>query len=196
MNRVRPAARPPLCRAQGPVVALVLLALAASGVLALTDAPTCLHFSPYAAHPAPDTPLDVEVRVDNASDFYGVEFVARFNPEVLEVVDANVLRPGVQISAPGAFWGGQTLYEARNEADNEAGTVSYAATMVGAPTGRNGSGTLATIHFRVKGPGLSTLAFDSMGTNAAHHDQTPIALTLLGGHVGVNTYDLYLPIAQ
>ncbi len=113
----------------------------------------------------------VDVVLENASNLYGAHFYLRFDPAIVEVRDVDATRPGVQI-APGPFLPGA---DAPNTASNADGTINYAVTLLAPSTPVSGSGTVATITFRGKAPGVSAVRFIST-TLSGPPDAPPIAL--------------------
>ena len=90
----------------------------------------------------------------DAQDVYGIDVRATFDPQRVEVVDADPAKDGVQL-APGTF--PQPDFVARNSADNAAGTLRYALTQVNPTAPATGAGTVFTVQFRGKTPGETTL---------------------------------------
>lgn len=87
---------------------------------------------------------------------YGVDINRlRFNPAVLQVVDADTSATGVQIN-PGSLMAWVTA----NSVDNSVGTIQFS--QVGDPTATrfSGSGTLATITFRAVAVGTANVTLD------------------------------------
>jgi len=145
--------------------ATALLAAALSYCLALrlhspaVAADASVSVDPSSATVAVDDTVDVAVRIDDASNLYSASFHLSFDPAVLEVVDADPSRVGLQIF-PGTFPGpsegpGDIV---TNTADNTAGTVDYDFTLLDPAPAANGSGVLATIRFRGTAVGTSDLA--------------------------------------
>jgi len=99
------------------------------------------------------------IRAENVDNLYGAELHLRFNPAVVEVVDADPSKPDVQIK-PGDWL--KDSFVAANRADNAAGTVDYAATLLNPAPPVSGGGVLATITFRAKANGVSALAWDKV----------------------------------
>ena len=107
---------------------------------------TSLVFSPSPALIQACETVAVEVRVNDVFDLYGVDIKVAFDPAVLEVVDANPAKPGIQVQDGGFL---SPDFVVSREADNAAGTLEYAMTQVGgSPV--SGSGVLFTIFFRAK----------------------------------------------
>ena len=76
----------------------------------------------------------------DAQNAYGIDVRATFDPQVVEVVDADPAKDGIQLS-PGTF--PQPDFVARNVADNQAGTLRYAITQVNPTQPVSGTG----VHF-------------------------------------------------
>lgn len=160
-----PAIRAALRLFIGLVAAVMLPAGGSQAMLA--EEPLTVSLRPSAVSAVVGDTVQVDVRVENAIDVVGAELLIRFDPRVLQVVDADGNPAnGVQISAPGTFWGGRTLLDcpACNQVDNAAGEITYAAALFESSVGVSGSGTLATIQFHVRACGQSDLAFDPTRT--------------------------------
>lgn len=140
-----------------PLVVLGMLAILATGIV-----PASLAASPQVIV-RPD-PLSlgmrsgdrgsISIRVDNAQNLYGLEFHLSFDPNIVEVVDADSSKPGVQLEAGGWLKGG---FAAVNKADNAKGTIDYAVTLLNPAPPINGGGIVATISFKAKKDGTSPL---------------------------------------
>ena len=89
----------------------------------------------------------LNVVLADAQNVYGIDVSATFDPQVVEVVDADPAKDGVQAS-PGAF--PMPDFVARNIADNQAGTLRYAITQVNPTEPVNGSGVIFSVQFRAK----------------------------------------------
>lgn len=101
--------------------------------------------------------IEVEIWINDVTDLYAADVRLSFDPSVLEVVDQNVGKAGVQI-ADGTFldadWHGFSEH-----ADNTNGTIQYAITQFNPDLPVSGSGVLAIITFRAKSTGTSDLQF-------------------------------------
>lgn len=89
-----------------------------------------------------------------AEDVYGIDVRATFDPQMIEVVDADPAKDGVQL-APGAF--PQPDFVARNIADNQAGTLRYVVTQVNPTEPASGTGIVFIAQIRGKAPGGTVL---------------------------------------
>jgi len=122
-----------------------------------TSAPsiTRIQIEPAKAAIAPGEEVSLSIRVENVSDLAGAEIHLAFDPNVLEVIDADTNADGVQI-AHGDLIAADVV--GQNWADNAAGTIDYGAAQL-QRAGVSGSGTLVVIHFRGKARGSSAITF-------------------------------------
>jgi hypothetical protein len=125
--------------------------------------------------------FSVNVRVENVRDLYGIDTRLRFNPAILEVVDANAGAPGIQVK-PGD-WLPPSTHIVTNQADNGVGTIYFAASLVAPQPGLYGSGNLVSISFRAKAAGSSAVAFDAL--QLVDSNATPIPVSPSNGSVTV-----------
>lgn len=95
----------------------------------------------------------IKIRIENVKDLYGAELHMKFDPSVVEVVDADPTKDGIQLM-PGDF--PKPEFVALNRADNKVGTIDYALTQLNPTPPANGSGTVVSILFRGKALGKST----------------------------------------
>ena len=95
----------------------------------------------------------------NAQNVYGIDLQATFDPAVVEVVDADSKKTGVQMIS-GDFL--KPDFTILNTADNTAGTLRYVVTQLAPTHPANGKGTFLLIQFRGKVVGTSSkLTFTS-----------------------------------
>ena len=99
----------------------------------------------------------VNVQLSGSSPVYGVELHLTFDPTIAEVIDEDGAKSGVQVQA-GTLFAGKQTFTAANAADNAAGKIDYAVTMVGEPHGVTEGGTVIVIRFRGRAPGTSPIA--------------------------------------
>jgi tetrahydromethanopterin S-methyltransferase subunit D len=110
---------------------------------------------------------------------------------VLEVLDADPLKEGVQIISGDFLYPANPSQVGVNLADNENGTVHYALTLTDPAPAANGTGVVCSIVFRTKGLGVSAL--DVVSATLMTKDVVPIPVTLYDGSVRVQTL-MYLPV--
>ncbi len=107
-----------------------------------------------------DEQFKVNIDVNGVADLYAADVRLQFDNSKLEVVDSNPNLPGTQIEIgkfldPSAGQG----FVAQNSADNAAGRISYAVTLLSPAKPVTGGGTLATITFKAKDAGAPTISF-------------------------------------
>ena len=102
--------------------------------------------------------ITVAVRIEEVTNLYGLDLRLHFNPDLLEVQDADGFTPGTQIQ-PGTFPNPAEGFIARNVVDNEEGEINYVLVLLGAPP-VSGDGVAAIIIFRGIGAGVSPVAFE------------------------------------
>jgi hypothetical protein len=99
-----------------------------------------------------------EVQVAGVSSLYGVQFHLSFDPNVVQVVDADSTKPGVQI-AVGSLFSGKNYFVAKNQADNTSGVIEFIITLRAPVVPISGAGALASVTWQRKGGGQSALTF-------------------------------------
>jgi LysM repeat protein len=155
-------------------------------VPASAQATALVRVDPTATSIAVNQIVTVSVKIDNVSDLFGAEVHLAFNPNVLEVIDADPGQAGVQISNGGML---QPDAVGQNIADNTLGTIDFGIAQINR-AGVNGSGTLAIISFKGKAVGASPITFRGIqssptGTNLADTGGLPIASSTQSGSVTV-----------
>ncbi len=109
---------------------------------------------------APGKTTTLDIKIENVSNLYGVELHLSFPPELLEVVDTNPEKEGVQIE-PGDFLiPSEPAGIAVNRANNNEGMIDFAVTLTG-DEAIPGEGDLATITFRCKAKGTANISFQN-----------------------------------
>ncbi len=94
---------------------------------------------------APDVITTVIVRLEDATNVYGIDIRAAFDPALVEVVDADVAADGIQME-PGQF--PQPDFVALNRVDPQAGTLRYVVTQVNPTPPANGDGVVFAVRLR------------------------------------------------
>ncbi len=150
----------------------------------LNQANTTVTVSPAQVNLECGKTATVDILINNVQNLFGVDIKVSFDPNVLEVVDANATALGVQIQ-PGNFLdvsGGQGLIQV-NGVDVNTGTISYAAIRLNPAPAQSGSGIIATVTFRGKAAGTSPVELKSVMLS----DPTaqPIPANLANGSVAV-----------
>jgi hypothetical protein len=99
----------------------------------------------------------ISVWVREVADLYGAEIKIRYDPSVLEVVDSDPNRDGVQVTLSEVFRDG---FVAVNQVDNQNGLITVAATRLNPAPPFQGEGELIEITINAKAIGASDLVFD------------------------------------
>lgn len=140
--------------------------------------------------------LDMTVEVENVTNLYGIEWTLTFNPNLLEVVDANPDKPGVQIATGGFF---PPNVEDTNVVEN--GMITYIVARVEPNPAVSGSGALARITFRATGSGESTIRFDEVtltdrsGAGIGSDNKSAQIIVLAGSVDGANPTPVQATVA-
>ncbi len=132
-----------------------------------------IYFDPPSVQVGIGATTTVDVHVDNIADLYGLQVTVRFDPAVLEVVDADPAAPGVQVGM-GSWWPASTRV-ITNVADNASGAIYFAATLVAPTPALNGSGDLLSIPLRGRAVGNTFLSFSALKLVDASANVIPIA---------------------
>ena len=142
--------------------------------------PVQVRVAPAAAQVYVGQTVDVAVEVVDVEALYGADVALTFDPNVVEVVDADLSQDGVQV-ALGAFLDSGFLV--LNRADNTAGTVRFAMTQLNPSLPKSGTGALISIKLRGQVGGRSPLTLTAV--ELARRDGTTISSTLVSGAVDV-----------
>lgn len=145
---------------------VVVLSLTIGAVLSpqtaslVSGADPVVGIDPASTQVAIDGTVDVDIVIADVTGLYAASVDLSFDPAVLEVVDVDPGRSGVQIltgTFPGPSEGPSDV--TKNTADNTAGTIEYDVTLLNPAPPVSGIGTLATIRFRGKAAGTSAVTF-------------------------------------
>lgn len=167
------------------VITLTLVLTTSFVPVVAADSGTILRPDPQSIGIKPDAEGTISIRVEGVQDLYGVEFHLAFDPDVVEVVDADTSKPGVQIQ-PGDWL--QDIFIAVNAADNATGKIDYAVTLLNPAPPVSGSGIVGTITFKAKSDGVSSLKMDK--AILATRDAKEIEFEWQEGVVGVSVTGL------
>jgi hypothetical protein len=123
----------------------------------LAQPQTTLKIAPQALKVKVGEEATIDVALEKVSELYGAQLHIKFDPEVLEVVDADLDQEGVQVE-PG------TLpipdFVVQNVVDNQNGTIDYALTQLPPSEPGEGDGVVARVTFRAKKAAVSQVQFD------------------------------------
>jgi hypothetical protein len=144
-----------------------------------------LRFDPPALGLSPDAQGTVDVLVENVQALYGLQFQFAFDPDILEVIDADPDKEGVQVK-PADCW--KDGFVAVNQVDNENGQIAFAATLLRPALAINGNRPIATITFAARKNGTSGLRVESAILSTRNAEA--ISYTQQAGAIGVNASGL------
>jgi hypothetical protein len=133
----------------------------------------------------------VTIAVAGAAGLYGMEVHLTFDPSVVEVVDADAQKSGIQVAL------GDLLspdFVATNMVSNTAGTIDVALTQLAPVPPSDGEGALAAITFRAVGIGASSLDFVSVILADAEGTRMPAEVQNGRIKVGGQEHKIYLPL--
>lgn len=160
----------------------------------------CIMFPPLAAADGPQVVVapatqtieagseaTVTVEVSGSGMLYGFELHLRFNPAVLQVVDADSTKNGIQVQ-PGNLLAGKQTFVAQNVADNVRGSIDYAVTLMGEREGVSKDGSAIIIRFQGRAAGISEITFvQDPPSQLADPGGRAINVSLQGGRVTVTS---------
>jgi len=124
----------------------------------------------------------IALQVQNVDNLFGYQVAIIFNPSLIEVVDADGTRPGVQV-ALGTFL--KADFVQQNGADNTVGAIVCVVSQLAPTPAVTGNGTLLTVTFRGKAQGVSNVRFTDL--RLARSDGTEIVATRTDAQIAVGT---------
>jgi hypothetical protein len=121
---------------------------------------------------APGAETTIVVLLENAANVYGIDIRAAYDPALVEVVDADPSRDGVQVQ-PGNL--PQPDFVARQSVDPAAGTIHYVVTQVNPTPPANGDGVAFTVRLRGRGvPGAGEFRIDLVEMSTRDGELLPV----------------------
>ena len=161
-----------------PLLALALLVWGAPAA-AQTNAAE-LRVDPPALSLTAGQTQTVTIVLQDAAEVYGIDVRASFDPALVEIVDSDPARDGVQM-APGVF--PQPDFVALNAADNSAGALRYVVTQINPTPPASGGGAVFTFQVRGRANGVSPLRIDLVEMANRSGELLPVSTT--GGAITV-----------
>lgn len=130
----------------------------------------------------------LDLAIDQVSRLYGAQIHLTFDPEALEVIDAQPDQPGVQIKA-----GAMPIPDlvVRNTVDNQVGAIDYAVTQLPPNQPGEGNGVIASVTVRAKKASLTEIQIQEL--LLADTDGKSIEVTSAHGQVRVVSNLLWVP---
>lgn len=162
------------------ILSLVLVLLPAN---VWAESGAVIRFVPSSTTARVGDTVNVDIEIDGVSDLYAVEVHVAFDAARLQVLDDNPTEPGIQILPGSMFPKSDPSYVVTNNADNTAGKVDFAITLLAPESPLAGSGTLATIRFAAREEGTAQLSWDfaqmaDKDGKAIPHTKTGQAITI------------------
>jgi hypothetical protein len=157
---------------------------AGASMAPMTDVPATLRLTPEETHLQPGDSLTLDLTVEQAQDVAGFEVLLHYDPHVL---DFKSLTPGGFLARTG-----NTVVPREAQVDPGAGTVTLGGFSFGEQDSPDGSGTLVSLAFTVRGLGESPLMLSNaqLAHGSGHPQPTP---TVVGGRA-ISRQPLYLPL--
>lgn len=121
------------------------------------------------------------IAIENVSELRAIDLDIRFDPAVVQVVDADPGEAGVQVRPLGPF-GSSSAFVAVHQVDNEAGRIQFVATLVGSGL-VNGNAGLIAIDWEPVEPGTSQIQVEK--ALLAGNDGQPISTGVEHGAITV-----------
>ncbi|NIM95354.1 MAG: hypothetical protein GTO18_16790 [Anaerolineales bacterium] len=136
----------------------------------------------------------MDINIEDVTGLYGVTFELTFDPDILNVVDADPGTPGIQITA-GTCPSPDLVVV--NSADNTTGTINFDVSASAPSSPCDGTGTIAQVEFSGVGLGTSPVHFNAW--LLVNQDAIEISVTAQDGSITVipepaGTYEVYLPL--
>ncbi|MCB0197747.1 MAG: N-acetylmuramoyl-L-alanine amidase, partial [Anaerolineae bacterium] len=120
------------------------------------------------------------VEVDNVSGVQALQLDLTYDPSVVQVIDADASRDGVQVTVDSIFSGG---FIAVNNVDTTNGRITFAATLLGSGV-ISGNQTIISIDWKPQTAGTTDLVFEN--TILANGSGGSVAVTNVNGVITVS----------
>jgi hypothetical protein len=118
-----------------------------------------------------ETRVEVPVEVREVVDLYALDLTIRFDPDILQIEDANPNQAGVQPGVATFLDAGMTLF---NEVDNETGTVRFVMSQINPSEPKSGDGNLLVLYFVGKQAGTSQVTVEKAEFSTRFGEAIPV----------------------
>ena len=118
-----------------------------------------------------ETRVEVPVEVREVVDLYALDLTIRFDPDILQIEDANPNQAGVQPGLATFLDAGMTLF---NEVDNETGTVRFVMSQINPSEPKSGDGNLLVLYFVGKQAGTSQVTVEKAEFSTRFGEAIPV----------------------
>ena len=162
------------------LIAASLLALTAFPAHGLAQSKTTVQVTPQSLRLQIDETAKIDLLIDQVSGLYGAELHLKFDPEAIEIVDAQPDQDGIQIEA-----GAMPIPDlvVLNAVDNQKGTIDYAVTQLPPNQPGTGSGVIASLTVRAKKATSTEIQIEQL--LLANTDGKGIEATSVHGHIKI-----------
>lgn len=123
----------------------------------------------------------ITIAIEQASELFGYELQLKFDPAVVQVIDAIPEQPGVQIQ-PAGFMDESRGFAVINRVDNGSGTLEYAMTLLAPAEPISGSGPLLELGVLAIAPGNSPI---TLSVVLASRDGLALPVETMDGSLSV-----------
>lgn len=106
-------------------------------------------------------PVTLDVIAQGVHDLYGVEIHLRFDPTAARLEDGNPTQDGVQL-IPGSLLDATQALVMANQADNQAGTAIFAATLLNPTPAVEGGGLVGQLIVVPLQPGMLRIELENV----------------------------------
>jgi hypothetical protein len=176
-------------RGQAACLLLLLVVLLGATLPAAAQDGTLVRvYPPSGCFQAGDT-FAVQVRIEDVTDLYGLDIRLAFDPDLLQVVEAQVL-PATELLSPPWFI-------AYNLVDNQAGTIMYVVALLSPHPPVSGSGAIFSFHFEAVQDGTAAVEIPEQWLSDINGDLIPAATAGAVYQIGAGGgYFSFLPLVS
>lgn len=107
-------------------------------------------------NPVAGQEISLDLQVGKLPEVYGAELELRYDPSVIELVDADSNKAGIQASI-GSIWKDQPQFLLQNEGDNKKGSLAVALSLLAPAQPLTKGGSLMQAKFRTLKAGSADL---------------------------------------
>lgn len=141
---------------------------------------TVVHLQPPAQQVGVNSITTIEIHINNVNNLFAVDIQLGFDPNFLQVRDADPNEAGIQIQ-PGNFLSPD--FVVTNNADNTSGDIFFILTQRAPTPAVNGNGILATITFQAVAQGATQISFRDLLLSDINGQ--PISASVQGSQINI-----------
>jgi hypothetical protein len=150
----------------------------------VAQTPTTIRFEPQSIQINHDQTITSTIDVIHVENLYSVDIELRYDPAVVEVVDADADQAGVQVAWGSALVDKQ-FYAVENQAGN--GVIKFAGTFINPKTAFDGDGSLLEISWQAKNATAGRSALTISRAIMVDADNQPIETKVQNGEFYVGS---------